>query len=335
MQDSPFNIHNKAAHEEYTKHMVKDVTERGIQKHKPHNHEIAVKDEHLDKHVQMVEKLVNYLKQSELGVSKLDACKNPPITDVQIYKDIIEGIPEINDKIKLFCRSTSQTSRRLVTPIMMNASNSPYRTLKQILAQIEDVKSKVLSFVNADATIANELKNEIVSTVDAASLSNTVNKYTKKQISLYRQYPYLESMLRELYTLIESYYEVKRNKNIPDDWDELDFEKDEIKSNLGLGFRNGIKDIMQTGRVSGSTMELFEGLGVSPFECMYEINTFFNASPATPYTYEQYNAFIDAMCEKYKDHYEKALSRLGLDSNFLHKATSRCIACEDETLKLK
>lgn len=264
--------------------------------------------------------LSGYLTINNIQVSKLDVCKNPPTTDVQIYKDIVENIPEINDKIRLFCRQTSQTCRRLITPIMLNASNSPYRTLKQLLAQIEDVKGKIIGFLSQESDINNNIKNDI----NSLNPNTDFDTYNKKQLELYRQYPYLESSLRELYSLIQAYYEIKKNKNIPDDWDELDFEKEEIKSNLGLGFRNGIKDFIQTGRISGSTMELFEGLGVSPFEALYEINAFIAASPAIPYTYEQYNAFIDKMAEKYESSHLKALDRLGLDSTYLSEASSSC-----------
>lgn len=302
MQKSPFDIHN--TNEVGTASNNENVSTELTTIHSTPNTSLS-----------------GYLTINNIQVSLLDVCKNPPTTDIQIYKDIVANIPEINDKIRLFCRPTSQTCRRLITPIMLNASNTPYRTLKQILAQIEDVKGKVIGFLTQESDINNTIKDSI-NAINPNSQDFDV--YNKQQLALYRQYPYLESSLRELYSLIQAYYEIKKNKNIPDDWDELDFEKEEIKGNLGLGFRNGIKDVIQTGRISGSTMELFEGLGVSPFEAFSEINAFVSACPAIPYTYEQYNAFIDKMVEKYQSAHLKALQRLGLDSNYLDKATSSC-----------
>lgn len=282
-------------------------------------------------HASKVETLVNYLSETEVGISKLDVYKNPPVTDVQIYKDIVNKIPEINDKIRLFCRGTSQTNRRLVTPIMMNTTNSPYRILKQILAQIEDTKSKIIGYINEESKINAETKHKLCTSLvpsfnadSEEQIDTVISQYSRRQLQLFRNYPYLEAALRELYSLIEAYYEIKKNKNIPDDWDEIQVELDEIKGNIGLGFRNGIKDYMQTMRVSGSTMELLEGYGISPFEVFSEIATFFNQNVSTPYTYDEYSDFIESMCEKYKDNYKKALSRIGLDSCFLEKAASKC-----------
>lgn len=320
MNRSPFDIHLPNYREQ------SDTTVERARSNK-REHMVDVVNPRSNEIINRAESLSNYLSNNGSITSLIDITKNPPVTDVEIYKDIVEKIPAVNDKIKLFCRSTSQTTRRLVTPIMMNASNSPYKTLKQILAQIEDLKSKIHGFLDSESLATEELKDGIssaLSTIPHPSLESTVLRYTKRQMKLFRQFPYLESTLRELHSLIESYYEVMRNKNIPEDWDEIDVEKAEIAGNLGLAVRNGIKDYMQVGRLSASTMELFEAHGVSPFEAAHEISSFFKASTEIPYSYDQYNDFIDKTVIKYKEHYKKALVRLGLDANYIEKAASKC-----------
>lgn len=111
-----------------------------------------------------VKSISEMLKQDDLITSKLEVYTEPSITDPTIYTDIVDAIPQINDKIRLFCRSTSQASRRLVTPIM-NASNSPYRTLKQLLAQIENTKSKIVSFVSESSDLKQDFIDEVSSTI--------------------------------------------------------------------------------------------------------------------------------------------------------------------------
>lgn len=272
-----------------------------------------------------VKSITEMLKQDDLITSKLEVYTEPNITDPTIYTDILNAIPEINNKIRLFCRSTSQTSRRLVTPIMMNAGNTPYRTLKQILAQIEDTKTKIISFLSEESDLKHEFINEVPSTINTESkkVSTVVQRYTKKHLSLFRKFPYLESTFRELHSLIEAYNEVLKNKNIPADWDKEDFEREEVKGNLGLGIRNAVRDFIQSGRISGSALELLEAHGVSPFEAVHVISRFFMAQSDSPYSYAEYNNFIDQTVELWKDHYLQALERLGLDNQYVEKASGK------------
>lgn len=288
----------------------------------------------LESQYSKVDTIVKFFANDGLG-SRLDVCcDNAPVTDPLIYKDIVEKIPEVNSKINLFCRSTSQTSRRLVTPIMMNATNSPYRILRQMLAQIQDCKTKINGYLNNDKNITDQVKKElglVVASTAKTEYMGIADKYQKAKAEQLKIFPYLESMLRELHSLIEAYYEIKKNKNIPDDWDEEDFEKEEVKANLGLAIRNSIKEFIQGGRINGSSLELFEAYGVSPMEAFAEISAFFASQKDTPYTYEEYNQFIDDTVDKYKDNHLQVLQRLGLNAHYVSKCTSKCAKLTDES----
>ena len=286
----------------------------------------------------------------KLMVNSLNACAVEPVVNKEIYSVIAKNMPEINSKIKLFCRSDSQTTRRMITPIMLNSTNSPYRVLRQMLAQIENLKASI----TGNIVKVNTAKEEIIKereryekefldsklapvdpnnppTTDQAVVRHKLeikrevleDKEMQLNAGIYQTYPYLASAIRELYSLVEAYNEIRINKGIPENWDELDFEREEINANVGLAVRNGIRDFISTGRVSGSSLELFESFGISPFEAFSEIAKFVTSSQNKTYTYEEYQFFIDDFVDRYKEHYKKALVRLGLNSNFLEKGSSR------------
>ena len=55
---------------------------------------------------------------------------------------------------------------------------------------------------------------------------------------------YLEGALKELATYQEVYDEIKKSHNIPDDWDELNLESEEITNHIRMAFRNGVRNVI-------------------------------------------------------------------------------------------
>lgn len=229
---------------------------------------------------------------------------------------VIDRIDEFNYKVPAFCKSDSHTTRRLFTTIMMQAPDSTYRVIRQLFAQMEKSKTAISDYYFS-------IKGLQLSIQELRDKENKTDKdilsVTKKVSDLTNTYSYFEAAIKELGTLQDAYEEIKRNKNIPDDWSEADFEADEVKASIRLAFRNAVRDILNSGSINMGTLELCEGLGISPFEAIYHTKTYIIEAEKemknnNPTDYDNFQNFLDAMVERFKDNYKKALRRLGFDS---------------------
>ena len=100
---------------------------------------------------------------------------------------------------------------------------------------------------------------------------------------------------------------------------EADFEADEVQASIRLAFRNAVRDILNSGSINMGTLELCEGLGISPFEAIYHTKTYIIEAEKEmknncPTDYNNFQNFLDAMVERFRDNYKKALNRIGFDS---------------------
>lgn len=229
---------------------------------------------------------------------------------------VVDRVAEFNSKVPAFCKSDSHTTRRLFTTVMMQSPDSTYRILRQLFAQMEKTKSAISEYYFG----IKELQ------IDLADLHLKEHKtdkelllITRKVNSLTSTYAYFEAAIKELGTLQNAYEEVKRNKNIPDNWSEADFEADEVNASIRLAFRNAVRDILNSGSINMGTLELCEGLGISPFEAVYHTKTYIISAEKemrenNPADYDNFQNFLDDMVNRFKDNYKKALNRIGLDS---------------------
>jgi hypothetical protein len=250
---------------------------------------------------------------------------------------------EINEKMYIFGRRDSHATRKLMSLQMLSTADSTYRVLKQILAQVEKKQMAISEShikLNKDYLRIDELERSIEKLqekiLDEKSESAILDlKIKKKKLDLSRKkklidisnsFIYLEGALKEVGLLQDAYEQIKKNKNIPDDWDEMDFEKEEIAANIRSAFRNCLRDFMCSGRIHMGTTEYFEQFGISPFEAIYHVKNYvencnqkmnrvtsekdFDRLP----DYDDFHDFLNRMAELYKDNYKKACKRMGLDN---------------------
>lgn len=250
------------------------------------------------------------------------------VIDDQKMNKIKTRIKELNEKVYNFGRQDSQTTRKLMTLQMMCTADSTYRILRQILAQIENRQTAIAdNFAKLKENFAkmHELKQKIEQETDEVKKAKLIAKLQKQQSSFANSFAYLEGALKEVGLLQDAYEQIKKNKNIPDDWDEYDFESEEIKSHIRSAFRNGIRDFLCAGKLNMGTAEYFEQFGISPVEAVFHIRNYlelcelkmskvrknkdYNELP----DYNDFHDFLDDMAEFYKDAYKKACNRIGID----------------------
>lgn len=305
--------------------------------------------------------MANILSDLPLSVSRIYSIIEKPfktIDDKAIQK-IKDRSKEINDKICNFSRQDSQTTRKLMTLQMLHTPDSSYRILRDILAQCER-KEQVLTENILKTKKTNlqikKTQNEITKLKDKLKeCEDPIDKelieidiqtkqlsIDKKSISVVNSLSYIEAAIKELGFLQDCYEEIKKSKNIPDDWSEEDFEKEEIKAHIRNAFRLCIRDHIVNGRIGMGTIEYVEQFGISPMEAVYYVKEYINASnlKINKYNelknlknnnietsiedidnlipdYNDFHNFLDKMVEKFKDNYKKACNRLGLSEDLI------------------
>ena len=224
---------------------------------------------------------------------------------------ITSRLPEFHRGSALIGHSTSQASYSLQTMQMIN--DSPLSRMKQCLAQINkkylalqesyfNIENKKLDILklhkNSDSKSKLKIREE-ESLIDTISIS-------------------MENALREIGMFQNMYDSIMKNYKIPDDWTELDFEKQEISHMIKSSFRIAIQDLSASGRVSKAAVEYWEQLGIHPQMGEYRtraylLNTQNILVELKEITIKLMYNFLDEMAEEFKESYKNALTRIGLD----------------------
>jgi len=231
--------------------------------------------------------------------------------DNEQIEKINSRLPEYKRGRSMIGHGTSQSSYSLQT--MQMISDSPLSRMKQCLAQI-DKKYKALQ----EAYYSIEKKKLTIEKLKKQTDSHsrlTVQEYESQIESITIS---MNAALREIGMFQDMYDGIKKNNNIPDDWDEKDFEKQEIANMVRSSFRLGIQDLSASGRVSRAVVEYWEQLGIHPQLAETRTRSYLVLiqekinSSETVTIRDMYN-FLDVMAEEFKDSYQDALSRIGLD----------------------
>lgn len=250
------------------------------------------------------------------------------VIDEEKLELIKTRLKEQNEKMYIFGRRDSQTTRKLMTLQMLNTADSSYRVLKQILAQIEKKQMALSqSYLKLKKDYNNLKKFELAleTTTDELSGQKLKISIEEKQVNISNSFIYLEGALKEVGLLQDSYEQIKKNKGIGDDWDEMDYEKSEIETHIRNAFRNGVRDFLCSGRLNMGTAEYLEQFGISPVEGIYHIRRYVDecnlimkkVDHKDDYgripDYDHFYDFLNEMVDLFKDSYLKACKRLGID----------------------
>ncbi len=227
------------------------------------------------------------------------------------YDRIINRLPEYNRASAIIGHSTSQTSYSLQTLNMI--SDSPISRLKQCLAQIDKrmnalreahfkVEKMKLEIIDLDK------KGDLFSKLDADEKHSLIQQIVKN----------MNQSLREVGMFQDMYDSIMKNNNIPENWSEKDYEKQEVGNMVKSSYRLAIQDLTHSGRVSQACVEYWEQLGIHPQVGEIETRLYLHGiqeriEAGGVVTIKDMYTFLDAMVEKHKDDWENVLARIGLD----------------------
>tara|TARA_R110000851_G_scaffold204756_3_gene356617 strand:- start:144 stop:935 length:792 start_codon:yes stop_codon:yes gene_type:complete len=247
------------------------------------------------------------------------------LTDIEVFKQVTDiatldkkqiakitaRLPEYKRGSSIIGHSTSQSSYSLQT--MQMISDSPLSRMKQCLAQI-DKKYKAIqeAYYNIEK---KKLTIERLRKQTDAHSRLVVQEYESQIESITIS---MNSALKEIGMFQDMYDAIKKNNNIPDNWNEKDFEKQEIANMVRSSFRIAIQDLSAGGRVSRAVVEYWEQLGIHPQLAETKTRSYLvliqeKINSSAKVTIRDMYDFLDDMAEEFKDSYQDALSRMGLD----------------------
>ena len=238
-----------------------------------------------------------------------DNLPSQAITKNQLEK-IESRLPELHRVKAIIGHSTSQASYALQTLNMLD--DSPLSRMKQCISNIEHKYQAV-----REAYFNIEKKK-----LEIKDLKN--NKDELSRLKIRENETSIESIqnsmgnaLREIGMFQDFYENIRKSNNIPLQWNEHDFEKQEIANMVRKSFRIGIQTISNSHSVSIAAVEFWEQLGIHPQTAEAHCRNYLNQvqkiisdgkEPDVRVMYE----FLDGMAEKFKDSYKFALDRIGL-----------------------
>ena len=251
--------------------------------------------------------------------------------DVKLAK-LAENMPEINRATNVFGKQNSQATSKLMSLHMI--SQSPYRRLKQCLSQIERkrqaLKENIFKLrrekIALDKLISRKdaIVNKDAYCEEAFDLQLLDIDIEEKVSNISDTGIYIEGALKEIGMYQEAYKEIKASYNIPDDWDEEDYEKCEVEEHLKTAFLHTIRDVEMTGRLNVGTHEYLEQYGVNPHTAYKLVQDYLSQieklSQEGNYTnIKVLYDFLDRMYDTFKDEYKHAMNRIGITNLISHE----------------
>ena len=257
---------------------------------------------------------IKLIKQETIGF----AIQSNNINEAAVEK-VSQYLPELDTKTKAFGSQNSQTTISMMTLTMLGGQ-SPFRMLRQILAEVEKRKGALSDSQVSHAKLVREIKrleDQIDDPVNAA-------KYRKACVSITTLEQKINGSFADIATLIDAYNNIKATQGISDDCDEEAFEDAEKRHHVRRCFEMMYRNLLDGGRVSTSTIEYMQQFGVHPQICQKEVQGYILYTEERIVGGEVLHAndlenFLDEMGEKYWEGADKTSERLFGKKNFANK----------------
>ena len=254
------------------------------------------------------------VKQETIGF----AIQSNNINEAAVEK-VSQYLPELDSKTKAFGSQNTQTTITMMTLTMLGGQ-SPFRMLRQILAEVEKRKGALSESQVGHAKLVREIKKLEDQTDDPVQAA----KYRKACVSITTLENKINGSFKDIATLIDAYNNIKEKQGVSDEWDEEAFENEEKKHHVRRCFEMMYRNLLDGGRISTSTIEYMQQFGVHPQICQKEVSGYI------AYTDDRIQQggilhandledFLDEMGNKYWEGADKTSERLFGKKDFTNK----------------
>ena len=228
-------------------------------------------------------------------------------------------LPELDEKTKAFGSQNTQTTITMMTLTMLGGQ-SPYRMLRQILAEVEKRKGALSESQVGHAKLVRDIEKLEGQTDDPVQAA----KYRKACVSITTLENKINGSFKDIATLIDAYNNIKETQGISDEWDEESFENEEKRHHVRRCFEMMYRNLLDGGRVQTSTIEYMQQFGVHPQICQKEVAGYIAYTDDRIAEGEVLHAndleeFLDEMGEKYWKGADKTSERLFGKKDFANK----------------
>ena len=231
---------------------------------------------------------------------------------------VSQYLPELDDKTRAFGSSNSQTTLSMMSLTMLGG-HSPFRMLRQILAEVEKRKAALSESQVSHARLIkkiNKLEKQTDDLVRAA-------QHRQACVDIVALENKINGSFTDIATLIDAYNNIKEKNGIVD-WDEQVFEDAEKKHHVRRCFEMMYRNLLDGGRTQTSTIEYMQQFGVHPQICRKEVEGYLAYTDDRIQGGEILHAndleeFLDEMGEKYWEGADKTSERLFGKKNFANK----------------
>lgn len=129
----------------------------------------------------------------------------------------------------------------------------------------------------------------------------------------------MNQSFREIGMFQDMYDDIMKSNNIPENWSEKDYEKQEIERMIRSSYRLAIQDLTAHNSCSQAVVEWWEQLGIHPQVGEVETRIYINGVNQKIKNLEAVDinemyVFLDAMVKKHGDDWKLAIERMGLSS---------------------
>ena len=232
---------------------------------------------------------------------------NNVVNEAAVQK-VQQYLPELAEKTAAFGSNNSQSTLAMMSLTML-CGHSPYRMLRQILAEAEKRKG---ALAEAQVNYAKALKK--IEDLKDSDYPIKQARYRQSVVNLATMEQKINGSFGDLATLIEAYKNIKEKNGI-EDWDEEAFEKEEKKHHVRRAFELMYRNLLDGGRMATSTIEYCQQFGIHPQICLTETSGY------VAYTTERITngeilhsndleEFLDEMSEKYYKNADLTSERL-------------------------
>ena len=176
-------------------------------------------------------------------------------------------LPELDEKTRAFDRKNSQTTLVLMSLTMLNG-HSPYRMMRQIMAEVEKRKG---ALAEAQVNHAKHIKE--IERLEKSDDPVLQAKYRQRCVALSTMEQKINGSFKDIATLIDAYNNIKETNAI-EEWDEVAFEKEEKRHHVRRCFELMYRNLFTSGTPSEAAIEYCQQYGVHPQVCMNEVSAY-------------------------------------------------------------